>query len=131
MEDENNFKAFLESFKGKGQDGVVESIQKGFDVCFEGTDVLDPETDYEEDEAGRNLFVSLLKSKGFPESRIPSLLEGFAKMHHVLAYLDRGNLQKFKDIGFNKLMDLFVQSNYGLAEFNMEGGVSSEDVIDV
>lgn len=31
------FKKFLESLKGNGQDALIESVKKGFKVCFEST----------------------------------------------------------------------------------------------
>jgi len=31
----DKFIAFLESLKGEGQDTLIESVKKGFDVCYE------------------------------------------------------------------------------------------------
>jgi hypothetical protein len=31
---EAKFENFLESFKGKGQDNLIESVKEGFKVCF-------------------------------------------------------------------------------------------------
>ena len=36
MNNEQKFKNFLESLKGNGQDSLIESVKKGFQVCHEG-----------------------------------------------------------------------------------------------
>lgn len=35
MKNTKKFKNFLESLKGKGQDTLIESVKKGFNICFE------------------------------------------------------------------------------------------------
>jgi len=39
MDSKQKFQNFLESLKGKEQDNLIESVKKGFQVCFEGYNV--------------------------------------------------------------------------------------------
>jgi len=40
MNNKQKFETFLESLKGNGQDTLIESVKKGFQVCMEGTSAV-------------------------------------------------------------------------------------------
>ena len=86
MDKRQKFESFLESLKENGQDTLIESVKKGFNICMEGVSNIRLGNEYD--------IQILASTSGFIHKEIPPN-EGFVKSYIIS---NRPNSQLFRSV---------------------------------